>query len=105
MSKSPVNDLENDHERLVRMALTRVPSRLRGAIDWLRVPSRRPARVLASLLLIVGGLLSFLPILGLWMLPLGLILLAEDVALLRRGVDNLIIRIERRYPGWLAASK
>ncbi|MFW7266786.1 hypothetical protein ACMAUO_02320 [Gluconacetobacter sp. Hr-1-5] len=100
-----MSDPKDDHERLVRMALTRVPSRLRGAIHWLRVPSRRPMRILASFVLIVGGLLSFLPILGLWMLPLGLILLAEDVALLRRGVDSIILRIDRRYPGWLAPSR
>jgi hypothetical protein len=35
------------------------------------------------LLLILGGLLSFLPILGIWMLPLGLLLLAEDLPVLR----------------------
>ena len=32
-----------------------------------------------GVLLICGGLFSFLPILGLWMLPLGLGLLADDV--------------------------
>ncbi|GAA4500027.1 hypothetical protein [Gluconacetobacter tumulicola] len=100
-----VSDPKDEHERLVKLVLTRMPGRLRRAIDWLRVPSRRPARILASFLLIVGGLLSFLPILGVWMLPLGLILLAEDVALLRRGVDRLIIRIADRYPGWLAPSE
>ncbi len=31
-----------------------------------------------GLLLIVGGVFSILPVLGLWMLPLGLVLLSED---------------------------
>ncbi|MBB2204887.1 hypothetical protein [Gluconacetobacter takamatsuzukensis] len=100
-----VNDPKDEHDRLVHMALARVPARLRDAIHWLRVPSRRLPRLLAGCLLIVGGLLSFLPILGIWMLPLGLILLAEDVALLRRGVDRLITRIAQRHPGWLTPSK
>ncbi|MBB2170220.1 hypothetical protein HLH36_18045 [Gluconacetobacter aggeris] len=100
-----VSDPRNEHDRLVRMALGRVPQRLRGAIDWLRVPSRRPARILSGFLLIVGGLLSFLPILGVWMLPLGLILLAEDVALIRCGLDRLIIHVARRHPGWLTPSE
>ena len=38
----------------------------------------------AGVLLIVGGLLGFLPILGFWMLPLGIALLSLDIALLRR---------------------
>ncbi|GBQ29522.1 hypothetical protein AA12717_3292 [Gluconacetobacter sacchari DSM 12717] len=99
---SDPSDPKGEHERLMNMALGRVPQRLRGAIDWLRVPSRRPARILAGFLLIVGGLLSFLPILGLWMLPLGLILLAEDVAPIRRVLDRVIIHISRRHPEWLA---
>ena len=32
----------------------------------------------------MGGLLGFLPVLGFWMLPLGLVLLSLDFALLRR---------------------
>jgi len=47
-----------------------------------------------SLLLIVGGLLSFLPVLGLWMLPLGLLLLAEDYPPLQRPLRKGIIACE-----------
>lgn len=38
----------------------------------------------AGILLVIGGMLSILPVLGIWMLPLGLVLLALDVALLRQ---------------------
>jgi hypothetical protein len=41
-------------------------------------------------LLIAGGF----PLFGIWLLPLGLILLAEDVAPLRRGRDRLLDWIE-----------
>lgn len=42
--------------------------------------------------LILGGLFSVLPVLGLWMLPLGLILLALDVPHLQRPVAAALIR-------------
>lgn len=53
------------------------------AIHWLRQPSSFYVRVLVALLLIVGGFLSFLPILGFWMLPLGLIFIAQDIPILQ----------------------
>ena len=49
------------------------------------------------MLLIVGGLLGFLPILGFWMLPLGIALLSLDVALLRRPTARVIVAGERRW--------
>jgi hypothetical protein len=54
-----------------------------------------------GVLLICGGLFSFLPILGLWMLPLGLGLLADDVPLIRSGRSRILDWIERRRPHWL----
>jgi len=48
------------------------------------LPSRRSLRILLGTLLIIGGLLWFLPLLGLWMLPLGLLVLSVDIALIRR---------------------
>jgi len=47
-------------------------------------------RAVCGVLLFCGGLLGFLPILGFWMIPLGLALIASDVPLLRK---RLIIRI------------
>jgi hypothetical protein len=38
------------------------------------------------LLLIVGGVVGFLPVLGFWMIPLGLLLLAQDVPFLQRPI-------------------
>ncbi|CAP55777.1 putative membrane protein [Gluconacetobacter diazotrophicus PA1 5] len=81
--------------------LDRLPPRMRAAIEWLRVPSRRPVRLVAGGLLCMGGFLFFLPVLGLWMLPLGLLLLSEDVPLLRRFMDRILIHIARKHPDWL----
>lgn len=91
---SAVRQREQRLERLVG----RLPLTLQRAVRWLRRPSSRWVRVPAGVLLIVGGLLSILPLFGIWMLPLGLILLAEDVAPLRRARDRLLDWIERRYP-------
>ena len=57
-------------------------------------------RLPIALLLVFGGLVSFLPVLGIWMLPLGLMLLALDVPFLQGPVSVLIIRWRRRIAVW-----
>lgn len=46
----------------------------------------------------LGGCLFFLPLLGLWMLPIGLILLSDDVPSLRRATDRGLNWAEGRWP-------
>jgi hypothetical protein len=48
---------------------------------------------LLGFLLLLGGLLGFLPVLGFWMVPLGLLVLAIDFPIARR--------IKRRLEVWL----
>ncbi|WP_350015737.1 hypothetical protein ABNK63_11825 [Rhodanobacter sp. IGA1.0] len=67
---------------------------------WLREPSSRWIRVPAGILLIVGGIFSILPLLGLWMLPLGLLLLAQDLPFLRRPTRRALLWMERRWVRW-----
>jgi len=45
-------------------------------------PPRR--RVPLAVVLVLGGFVGFLPILGFWMLPVGVLLLAEDLPVLKR---------------------
>ena len=78
-------DDESARERRIELLIQRLPRGFQPKVRWLRRPSARLARIAAGVLLILGGLLFFLPILGLWMLPLGLLLLAEDIKPLRRG--------------------
>ncbi len=47
-------------------------------------------RWVIGLALIFGGLLWFLPILGIWMIPLGLLVLAPDFKWARRGYLSII---------------
>jgi hypothetical protein len=91
------------HDHRLERLLDRLPDRWRNTLRWLRHPSARWARIPAAVLLILGGLLSILPILGLWMLPLGLILLAEDIPALHRSRARLLDWLERRRPHWFAS--
>ena len=76
-----------------------VPVSVARQIRNLRHPKARWVRIPMGLLLILGGVFSILPILGLWMLPLGLLLLAYDLPFLRRPVGRFTIWATRR---WLA---
>src|SRR3954471_22866607 len=68
-----------------------VPERVARIIRNLRHPDARWVRIPIGLLCIVAGFFSFLPVLGLWMLPLGLLLLAYDVPFLRKPVGYFTI--------------
>ena len=49
-------------------------------------------RLIIGALLLLGGILGFLPILGFWMLPLGLLVLSYDLPPVRRW--------RRRFEVW-----
>jgi hypothetical protein len=61
---------------------------MQNGMRWLRVP--------ISVLLLAGGILAFLPVFGRWMLPLGLLLLAVDIPVLRPAVATGSIWARRR---------
>jgi len=48
------------------------------------MPRSRLWRIVIGCLLVVGGILGFLPILGFWMIPLGLLVLSYEFAMVRR---------------------
>lgn len=77
-----------------------LPQGIGRSIRWLREPSARWVRIPVGLLLIVGGIFSILPLLGLWMLPLGLLLLAQDLPFLRRPMRRALLWAERRWVRW-----
>ena len=69
-------------------------------ILWLQARRARLVRVPLAVLFIIGGVFSVLPFLGVWMLPLGLMLLAVDLPVLRGPVASVIIRMRRRIEIW-----
>ena len=64
----------------------------------LPLPRSRILRILIGVLLIIGGLFAFLPILGFWMLPLGLLVLSVDIPRVRRWRRRFAVWFSRRYP-------
>jgi hypothetical protein len=66
-----------------------------STIKRIRLPRTRFGRILLGSALVLGGLLGFLPILGFWMLPLGLWVLSIDLAVARRIRRRWAIRLGR----------
>ena len=76
-----------------------VPERVSSALRWLRHPASRLVRIPVGPLLILGGIFSILPGLGIWMLPLGLSLLASDVPFLQKPVARFTIWSAEKWAG------
>lgn len=70
-----------------------VPHLAAQFLALMRRPTMRLIRIPVGILLIIGGILSFLPVLGIWMLPLGLLFLALDLRFLRGPVNNMILQV------------
>jgi hypothetical protein len=75
----------------------KLPPRFARFVGWLRKPSSRLVRIPLAILLVVGGFFSFLPVLGLWMLPLGLLLFAQDLPFLQKPLAQMLGWIERKW--------
>ncbi|WP_246617349.1 hypothetical protein [Rhizobium populisoli] len=60
------------------------------------MPRSRIGRIVIGLALIVCGTLGFLPILGFWMLPLGFLVLSQDLPFVRRQRRKLACWWARR---------
>lgn len=71
-------------------------ARFLPGIQKLRTPGWAMVRLIAAILLIIGGILGMLPVLGFWMIPLGLLVLAIDVPVLQAPLSAGIIRGRRR---------
>jgi hypothetical protein len=84
-----------DHRRQMAKLVERLPGPVGRAVAWLLRPESRWLRIPLGGGLILGSLFSFLPILGLWMLPLGALLLAEDFPFIRRPTTRAIDVVER----------
>lgn len=84
-------------DRYLERFQERLPQRLASCVRWLREPSSIFWRIPISVILILGGIFSFLPVLGIWMLPLGLILIAQDIPFLQGPIVRVLQWAERKW--------
>lgn len=61
-----------------------------------RLPRSRTLRVALGTALVVMGIFGWLPIVGFWMIPLGLLVLSIDFHYVRRFRRRLEVRLGRR---------
>jgi hypothetical protein len=64
-----------------------------------RLPQSRAQRIAIGVALIFFGILGFLPVLGFWMIPLGLLVLSYEFAAVRRWRRRTIVWWHRRRAG------
>jgi hypothetical protein len=81
--------LEEAFERLGRA----LPAPVARALRWLHAPASRPVRLPLGILSVLASFFWFLPVIGMELLPIGLLLLAQDVPFLRRPVGRGLIRL------------
>jgi len=60
------------------------------------LPASRILRVTIGVLLVIFGLFGFLPVLGFWMIPVGLLVLSVDIPMVRRWRRQLTVWWHRR---------
>lgn len=90
-------------DRKIGQFADRLPTCAGNFVRWLTGPSSRVARIPLALLLIAAGFVGFLPVLGFWMIPLGLLLLAQDVPFIQRPILHFVTWAERKWRAWRRA--
>jgi hypothetical protein len=91
------DELDEHLERFERRFPERMTS-VRAFVRWLRKPGSGWIRIPLGIALILCGLVGFLPILGFWMIPLGFLVLAKDVPVVRPPLIKLLDWVERKWP-------
>ena len=73
--------------------------RIRIANREFTLPQSRMLRISMGIVLIVLGIFGFLPVLGFWMIPLGLLILSYEFAYVRRRRRRFAVWWSRRQRG------
>lgn len=93
MSDEGKEKLELAYDSLER----ETPRAISRAVHWLRGPQSRRLRLPIGLLLIGLGCFGFLPIIGYELIPIGLLVIAQDVPFLRKPVSALTIWLINKW--------
>ena len=90
----------------------KLPGAVRRLMHRMRKPAARWVRIPLGILCVFASFLWFLPVLGIWMMPLGLLLLAQDMPFLRKPVGRGLLwaldrwdSAVRRWHRWRARRK
>ncbi len=72
-------------------------TRIRLGDRYYKVPGSKPVRLVLGVVLVMSGMVGFLPVVGFWMIPLGLLILSVDSFRVRRW--------RRRFEVWRGRRK
>ena len=86
-----IREIDRLEGHLPRWAVRLLQATLAPGAVWVRVP--------LALVVMASGFVGFLPILGFWMLPLGLALLALDLPFLRGPMARCLAYINGKLAG------
>jgi hypothetical protein len=74
-----------------RRKITMAKKKISFANRQFHLPESKPIRLGIGILLVAGGLVGFLPVVGFWMIPLGLLVLSVDIPIVRRQRRKLAL--------------
>src|ERR1700710_2721354 len=92
MGDSKSDDRTDLNEELDRLQEW-VPHGVARVVRKVRSPAVAPYRIPVGIALTAGGVVGFLPILGFWMLPLGVAALAPDGPVIGPPMARLLAKI------------
>ena len=82
-------DLNEELDRLQEW----LPGHASRLVQKVRSPAAARYRIPVGIALTAGGVVGFLPIVGFWMVPLGLAVIAQDVPVMRPPLARLLAKI------------
>jgi len=75
--------------------MSKMTSRVKRLFRRENLPRSRWARIAIGVVLVLCGFVGFLPILGFWMVPMGLAILAIDIPIVRRLTQKVTVAVTR----------
>ncbi|MGV8841328.1 MAG: hypothetical protein ACWA6X_13630 [Bauldia sp.] len=68
---------------------------IRFGSKTINLPGSKPLRIALGVLFVLFGFVGFLPILGFWMVPVGLLILSADIPAVRRFNRRMTVKVTR----------